>query len=126
MAHTGIKQHNKEKGDDGERLALEYLVEQGYEIRELNWKWYRLELDIVAVKGNVIVFVEVKTRYSNTYGEPWEAVNTAKRNSIMKAADAYIKQYDIYEEPRFDIVSILKIGQKVTIQHLEGAFWPVA
>lgn len=126
MAGANNKQSNKEKGDKGEALAAVYLIEHGYTIIETNWTWERFELDIVAAKDQVMVFVEVKTRYSNTYGEPWEAVNKGKRKRICAAADAYIQQFGITHEPRFDIISILKIGSKSTIQHIEEAFWPMA
>lgn len=126
MAGTNNKQSNKLKGDKGEELAAIYLIEHGYVILEKNWKWERFELDIVAVKDNIILFVEVKTRYSNTYGEPWEAVSKGKRKRICAAADAFIQQFGITEEPRFDIISILKIGSGVSVQHIEQAFWPMA
>lgn len=126
MAGTNNKTSNKEKGDKGESLAAAYLIERGYTIVETNWKWERFELDIVAARESLMIFVEVKTRYSNTYGEPWEAVNKGKRKRICAAADAYIRQYGIDHEPRFDIISIIKTGDKVTIQHIEEAFWPMA
>jgi len=126
MAETNNKPSNKQKGDNGEELAAVYLIQHGYTIVETKWTWERFELDIVAARDNVIVFVEVKTRYSNTYGEPWEAVNKGKRKRICTAADAYIQQQIITKEPRFDIISILKIGNEVTVQHIEEAFWPTA
>lgn len=120
------KESNKEKGDDGENLAANYLEKLGYTILERQWKYERFEIDLIAESGNTIVFVEVKTRYSNDYGEPWEAVNKAKRKKICASADAYIQQHEINHEPRFDIVSIIKDGSKCTIDHIEEAFWPTA
>jgi putative endonuclease len=120
------KEKNKEKGDEGEALAATFLEEAGYTIVERNWKYERFEVDLIAQLDNTIVFVEVKTRYSNTYGEPWEAVNKAKRKKICASADAYIQQYDIDHEPRFDIISIIKSDGSCSIVHLEDAFWPMA
>jgi putative endonuclease len=77
-------------------------------------------------KENELVFVEVKTRFSDTYGEPWEAVNRSKRQKICTSADAYIRDRSSDLEPRFDIVSIIKNGESVRIQHIESAFRPEA
>lgn len=117
---------NKEKGDKGEQLAAEYLEERGYKIIEKNWRYYRFELDLIAENANNIVFVEVKTRYSNFYGEPWEAVNKSKRKKVCLSGDAYIQQFKSSKEPRFDIVSILHMNGKTEITHIEDAFWPMA
>jgi len=119
------KTDNKIKGDEGEILASKYLVEHGYQIIHTKWKHGRFELDIIATKDNFLVFVEVKTRYSNEYGEPWEAVNKAKRKKICLSGDAYIQQYDTEMEPRFDIISIVHANNRTEILHIEEAFWPV-
>ncbi|MFN0030934.1 MAG: YraN family protein [Flavobacteriales bacterium] len=121
-----MSESTKAKGDKGEEEAAEYLRSMGYDILEMRWKFERYDLDLVAVNKTHIVFVEVKTRYSDVYGEPWEAVNKAKRKNICRSADAYIQQHGIAMEPRFDIVSIIKIGNKSTLQHIEEAFWPQA
>ncbi|HEY8404510.1 MAG TPA: YraN family protein [Flavobacteriales bacterium] len=120
------KEKNKEKGDEGEAMAAAFLEQKGYTIRERKWKYERYEIDLIAEKADVIVFVEVKLRYSDTFGEPWEAVNKAKRQKICAGADAYIHQYDIYQEPRFDIISIIKSGREFRLEHIEEAFWPMA
>ncbi len=120
------KTNNKEKGDLGEKLAAEFLEKLGYTILERKWKYYRFELDLIVESQTHIVFVEVKMRYSNVYGEPWEAVNKAKRKKICLSADAYIRQMQSAKEPRFVIVSILNMNGGTQILHLEDAFWPVA
>ena len=116
----------KSIGDKGEALACEFLNERGYKLIEKNWKYFRFEVDLIMQKSNEIVFVEVKTRYSDLYGEPWEAVNRAKRQKICTSADAYLRSHQCPLEPRFDIVSIIKKGEKVSIQHIENAFRPEA
>ena len=120
------KETTKQKGDKGEELAAEYLTERGYLIIGKQWRHERYELDLIAQNKTHIVFVEVKTRYSDSYGEPWEAVNKAKRQKICTSADAYIRQFNCEKEPRFDIISILKMDGKCHIQHIEEAFWPMA
>jgi len=86
------KESNKEKGDDGENLAAGYLEKLGYTILERQWKYERFEIDLIAEKDKTIVFVEVKTRFSNTYGEPWEAVNQAKRKKQPSKAQKDLRQ----------------------------------
>jgi putative endonuclease len=119
-------QSTKQKGDKGEEEAAEYLRGQGYAIVEMRWRHERFDLDLIAENKTHIVFVEVKTRYSDVYGEPWEAVNKGKRKRICISADAYIQKNHIEKEPRFDIISIIKNGERSTLQHIEEAFWPVA
>jgi putative endonuclease len=120
----GDKHQNKDKGDLGEELAAKYLIDNGYRIVEAKWKFMRFELDLIAEKNSVIVFVEVKLRYSRVYGEPWEAVNKSKQKKMMVSADAYIKQKKCMQEPRFDIISIVQGNGKTEITHIEKAFYP--
>jgi putative endonuclease len=68
--------------------------------------------------------VEVKTRFSKEYGEPWAAVNYSKQRKICKSADYYLRLFRIDAEPRFDIVSIVHAEGKTEITHLEQAFFP--
>lgn len=69
--------HNQ-LGKTGEQLASEYLVTQGYIIRDVNWKSGRYELDIVAYSGKTLVIVEVKTRRNEDFAYPEEAVDERK------------------------------------------------
>ena len=80
--------------------------------------------DIIAEKGNEIVFVEVKTRFSEDYGQPWEAVKSDKRRKICNSADQYIRMHQCDQEPRFDIISIVHSNHTTKITHLESAFRP--
>ena len=116
----------KEKGDNGEEEAAAFLRSIGYTIVEQKWKYERYEIDIIAENETHIVFVEVKKRYSNVYGEPWEAVKAGKRKRICLGADAYIKEKDHDKEPRFDIISIIQEGNSSTLLHIEEAFYPMA
>ncbi len=119
------KRENKKKGNWGELKAAEFLRSQGYYIREMQWKSLRFEIDIIAEKDNDILFVEVKTRFSDAYGDPWEAVNMSKRKKICTSADQYIRTHHCDREPRFDIISVLHTDGTTKITHLKGAFYPM-
>jgi putative endonuclease len=119
-----IKQQNKIKGNLGEQRAAELLKRKGYHIIATQWKSLRFEIDIIAEKGNEIVFVEVKTRTSEDYGQPWEAVKRDKRRKICNSADQYIRMTKCDKEPRFDIISIIQTEDKTKITHLKSAFRP--
>ena len=111
--------HN-ELGKWGEDLAADYLQRKGYTIIERDWKSGRRDLDIVAKNGNVIVFVEVKTRRNSLYGQPEEAVDYRKLQSLQQAINHYIKFRHIRQEVRFDIISIVgTIGTEPDIQHIQ-------
>ena len=111
--------HN-ELGKWGEDLAADYLQRKGYTIIERDWKSGRRDLDIVAQDGNVIVFVEVKTRRNSLYGEPEEAVDYHKLQNLQQAINHYVKFKHIRQEIRFDIISIVgTIGTEPDIQHIQ-------
>ena len=119
-----MAQHN-DIGHRGEQLAAEYLKQNGYCILERNWTNNgRKELDIVATKDDVCVFVEVKTRRVGSATEPIEAVNTRKQHRICLAADSYLKEHHIDFCSRFDIVCIVYDGEFSKIEHIEDAFKP--
>lgn len=106
----------------GEQEASNYLIHKGYEIITRNWRHKQDEIDIVARHKMWVVFVEVKTRSGTAYGKPYEAVDARKRNAMIRAAEAYIKENNIEENVRFDIISVLVSEQKdVLIEHIEFA-----
>lgn len=112
-------------GRKGEFLASEYLKKANYKIRELNYRVGRSEIDIIAVHGKYIVFVEVKTRSENTLKEPEMAVNWRKQRNIIKTAHAYIVQHQLSKmEARFDIIGIrYKDDKKMNILHIPNAYY---
>ncbi len=114
----------KEIGDAGEELARLYLMEQGYTILERNWQFGHLEIDIIALKDNTLAFVEVKTRASESFGEPQTAVNKQKQKNIIRAANSYILRNGYTHEARFDIISIVKNAQETKLEHLQDAYSP--
>lgn len=92
----------------GEALACAYLKRRGYKMLDRNYRTKIGEIDIVALDGKVLVFVEVKTRLSNRYGLPEEAVDAKKIRKLTQLAELYIRQKCMYRsEARFDVVSIL-------------------
>lgn len=121
---TMNKKANKSKGNWGEKVAAAYLISKGYTILQEQWHFSRYEIDIIAARSNTIVFVEVKTRFSAEYGEPWMAVTPAKQRKICRSADYYIRCFQVDAEPRFDIVSIVHTSGKTEITHIEQAFYP--
>ena len=106
-------------GRQGEDQAEEYLKGKGYEIIERNYRYKRAEIDLIAVYGNTLVFVEVKARSNNRFGFPEEAVNSKKQRNIMEAADQYIHEKNWLHPIRFDIIAILN---KTELRHFEDAF----
>ena len=111
-------------GKKGEDLACSYLEEQGYTILHRNWRWRKLELDIIAEKDNTLVVIEVKTRRNDFFGTPEEAVNDAKIKHIVRATDAYVKKFAIDLPVRFDIISIIGNNSSFHVEHLQDAFFP--
>jgi len=114
--------HN-ETGKKGESIALQYLLDKGYQILEQNWQNHHQEIDIIAAKGNELVIVEVKCRTGTPLVEPYIAVNRNKQNLLIKAANAYIQRKNIDMETRFDVISIT-LGKEERIDHIENAFYP--
>ncbi|HNW99087.1 MAG TPA: YraN family protein [Bacteroidales bacterium] len=118
-----MAQHN-ELGKIGEKVAREFLEGKRFKILDVNWRFAKDELDIIAEHDNFLVVVEVKTRSTWQYGEPHEAVNHKKQKLIIRAAEAYIQEKEIDKEVRFDVISIVMSGNDVTeLTHIEDAFY---
>lgn len=111
-------------GQVGEKLAADYLADRGYTIRHRNWRAGRNELDIVAEKDGALVVAEVKTRRSDAFGEPYEAVDERKMRSMVTATDAYLRQFELDLNVRFDIIAIIGSEKEHRIEHIENAFYP--
>ncbi|HEY6162993.1 MAG TPA: YraN family protein [Bacteroidia bacterium] len=120
-----MAEHN-DKGKEGETEALRYLKGKGYFILEVNWRVRKLEADIIAMDKNRLVFVEVKTRADNKYGEPELAVTKKKQRNLIQLANEYIELRDYNGESRFDIISVLdEPDGTYKINHIEDAFYPL-
>ena len=106
-------------GKQGEAQAEEYLKGIGYEVVERNYRYKRSEIDLIVRHGNTLVFVEVKARSQNRFGNPEEAVNDKKRQNVLAAANQYIYEKNWLHQIRFDIIAILN---KTELAHFEDAF----
>jgi len=113
--------HN-ELGDLGEKRAQDYLRSKGFHIRHTNWRYGKLELDIIAEKEGWLVIVEVKTRSTETFEHPQEAITSRKIHNIIDATQEYIFKFDWQGETRFDVISVIPHGSDFTIEHIEDAF----
>ena len=114
----------REIGDEAENLAVQYLVQQGYVVKERNWYHQHQELDIIAQKGPFLIVAEVKSRAGNYVVEPQLAVNRTKQKLIISATNAYIQKHNLDLEVRFDIISIIFFKNGHKLEHIENAFYP--
>ena len=107
-------------GSKYEQAAGEFLIKKGYRIIAYNYRCKLGEIDIIALDGDELVFVEVKYRASSRYGSPMEAVNYRKQNKIYMVANYYLMEQHIskYTKVRFDVVGIL--GKEITL--IKNAF----
>ncbi|AMA50582.1 MULTISPECIES: YraN family protein [Flavobacterium] len=117
-----MAEHN-EIGKQGEKAAVEYLLQNNYEILEQNYQARKAEIDIIARKDNWLIVIEVKTRTSVDYGNPEDFVNKKKIKLLVKAIDEYVQETNLDLEIRFDIIAIIKKNEVHTIEHLVDAFY---
>jgi putative endonuclease len=113
---------NNELGKIGEDIATVYLQDMGYEILVRNWRFERVELDIVARKDSILVFCEVKTRRSVSHGVPSDAITPIKLQHIRTAALHWLtNNQSRHKGIRFDAISVIHCaGQPTTISHIKG------
>ncbi len=116
--------NTKKTGNVGEKIAEEYLKNNGYRIIATNWFYKHKEIDIIAEKDSFLVIVEVKTRAKNYLIDPMYAVTKQKQKFLIEAADHYIQIKNIAKEVRFDVISIVIDGQNHIIEHYDDAFYP--
>ncbi|HEY4260855.1 MAG TPA: YraN family protein [Schlesneria sp.] len=112
-------------GDRGENVAAKHLESQGFRILARQHRGHYGEVDLIAIDGDTIVFVEVKTRASSSAGDPTEAVDRTKQRKITRSALAFLKQKGWLERRcRFDVVAILWDGGngQPTLRHYRSAF----
>ena len=110
-------------GRTGEDLAVRYLENQGYVIVERNYRKRIGEIDIIARDGECLVFVEVKTRRSNRFGSPFDAVGFRKQQQVSRVALAFMTQHRCLDVPvRFDVVAVHLEGQSSRVELIKNAF----
>lgn len=110
--------HNKKLGKKGEKKARSYLKRAGWKILENNYKTPFGEIDIIANKGETIAFIEVKTRLSDNYGLPSEAVSNERKLRYIRGANYFFTNKIIDCTVRFDIIEVFR-GE---LNHIENAF----
>ncbi len=116
---------NKQKGNFGEEVSVAFLKKKGYEIRHTKWQFSHKEIDIVAADGNMLVIVEVKTRKSDFFQNPEDAVSRSKIRFLLDAAEAYVDIFNLNMDIRFDVITIiLKESGGYDLEHFEDAFLP--
>ena len=117
-----MAEHN-DLGNLAEELAATFLEKKGYKILVKNFRYQRGEIDIIAEFNNQIIIVEVKARGSDISMEPQEAVTKTKIKSLVMVADFFMKDRNLNQEVRFDIIAVLPDEKrKLQITHLEDAF----
>ena len=118
-----LGRENHEWGQEAEQSASEYLLKEGYTIRERNWRMGKYEIDLILEKDNTIIFVEVKARRGDNIA-PVDAVDLRKQQRTVRAGDAYLRMLPMMYSYRFDIVEITGTSESYTLEHLEEAFMP--
>jgi putative endonuclease len=114
-----------QRGAYGEKLALQYLLNKGYELLATNWRHQHGEIDLIMRDSFYLLFVEVKIRKSNSFGWAYQAVGPEKQRLLIQTAQAYLEQSNYDGEIRFDIISIhYSPNTNVSsIRHIQDAFW---
>lgn len=114
--------HN-ELGKKGEQLAVDFLIQEGYNIVERNYRFHKAEVDIIAQYKDTLAIIEVKTRSSIEFGNPQDFVKPKQIKNLVKAVNEYVTVNDLDVEIRFDIIAIVKQQQGYKIVHLKDAFY---
>jgi putative endonuclease len=110
-------------GEQGERIAEAWLAERGWRILDRRFRSGHRDLDIVAERGGVVAFVEVKARRGKTFGYPVEAVNWRKQRELTRSAAVWMARFGATKQLfRFDVVGVLIDESGTRIQHVEDAF----
>jgi putative endonuclease len=111
-------------GKQGEQFAVDFLKQRGYRILQRNYTQPYGEIDIIAQKNDLLIFIEVKTRTSSQFGSPLEAVTAKKQYQISRVAQTYLLAHKLTDMPaRFDVIAVVLAGKKmVDIQLIKNAF----
>ena len=120
-----MKKYNRDLGTYGESLAIEHILHKGYEVLDKNYKCTLGEIDIIAKQGEVLAFIEVKSRFNSYFGKPLESVNYIKKNRIINASRLYLQKNKLFNFfIRYDVIEItfLKDIHNYKINLLQDAF----
>ena len=116
---------NRSKGSWGEERAARYLRLRAYRILEKNYRCRLGEIDLIARRGGFLVFVEVKLRRTDRFGEAREFVGRSKQERILATAQLWLQEHETSLQPRFDVIEIYAPDGpegRVKINHIENAF----
>ena len=105
-------------------LASRYLLDKGYAVLHYNWRSGHKEIDLIAKERDTLVFVEVKSRTSELYGNAEDAVDERKMRLLISAAESYITRFKIDLKFRFDVITVIGNCEPYRIEHIEDAFAP--
>ena len=114
---------NHKFGRQGEKLAASYLIENGYNILEQNYRWFGTEIDIIAEDNIYIIFFEVKTRH-NRIEKAENFFSKSKKERMIKLADNFVHLYSKNKEVRFDLIIIDWYKDRYKITHVKNIFLP--
>lgn len=116
--------YTQEAGSRAERMAAEWLMDNGFELRHMNWRNGRHEIDIVASRGDTLHFVEVKYRRAGSLTKPEDAITNAKFASLCRAAEKYIAQYRVELEIQFDLIAVESLDDVSSVRYVPNAMIP--
>ncbi len=116
--------NTREIGSTAEQQAADFLKEQGFTIRDMNWQQGQKEIDIVAEKNKMLHIVEVRSLSSTAVMQPYQSITKQKQRNLIWAANAYIERYKLDMEVQFDIISLVRTASGITIDYIPNAFYP--
>lgn len=117
-----MAKHN-EFGKEGEQIAVDFLIQKGYVIKNRNYRYLKSEIDIIAQKDDILAIVEVRARSNDQIIPIADTITPKKIKLLVMGADAYVTSNALDVEVRFDIITILKNKKIFKIEHLESAFY---
>lgn len=122
-----MKHKHTETGKWGEEIAAQYLTQKGYRIIHRNWRAERGDIDLICLDAGCLVFVEVKTGFSQKYGPPELRITPSKKRQLKKLAEIFLQQHENeepgFEEARFDVVVIDGYRNEYQIRHYKNAIY---
>ena len=119
-----MAQHNL-LGKAGEKEAVDFLIKQGFTIRETNWRMNKMEIDIIAQgPGMVLHIVEVKTRGSDEHYDPMRSITRAKKQHMVSSANAYIHYYQLKCEIQYDVIILIGSVGNFKLEYYPDLFVP--
>lgn len=122
---TDQKREAREWGKEAEQIVAEWLIAKGYTVRERNWRpaTSKSEIDIIAQKGDLIAFVEVKAR-TDRNADPMDAVTPDKIKKTVRGANSYLWMQDFEYAYRFDVATVSGTPDEYVLDYIEDAFLP--